>query len=134
MKLGSRYCMNFWKSLPLIYYLTTSFRSLEELNSWCEVSQDLLPLQHLLHGGSSTKGFPQFSTLFICFRKFTLYKSKLLTKAPSSSPENILYRNVKCAGHGYQSKSIHLLIASVDFWLFWTCCETLTSVLDACIK
>ena len=134
MKLGSKYCMNFWKSLPSIYCLTTSFRGLEELSSWCGASQALLPLQHLHHGGSSTEGFPQFSALFICFRKFTLCKSKLLTKASSSSLENMLYRNVKCAGHGYQSKSIHLLTAFVDFWLFWTCCETLTSVLDACIK
>ena len=86
------------------------------------------------HGGSSTEGFPQFSPLFIFFRKFTLYKYKLLTRAPSSSPENILYHNVKCAGHRYQSKSIHLHITSVDFWLFWTCCETLISVLDVCIK
>ena len=101
MKLSNRYCMNFWKSLPSIYCLTTSFRSLEELSSQCGTSQALLPLQHLHHGGLSSQDFPEFSALFICFGKFTLRKSKLLTKAPSSSPESILYYNVKCAGYGY---------------------------------
>ena len=101
MKLGNRYCMNFWKSLPSIYYLTTSFRSLEELSSRCGPSQAPRPLQHLHHGGSSSQDFPEFSALFICFGKFNLRKSKLLTKAPSSSPGSILYCNVKCAGYGY---------------------------------
>ena len=101
MKLGSRYCMNFWKSLPSIYYLTISFRSLEELSLRCGPSQAFLPLQHLHHGGSSSQDFSEFSALFIRFPKLSLRKSKLLTKAPSSSPGSILYCNVKCSRHGF---------------------------------
>ena len=93
--------MNFWKSLPSIYCRTTSFRSLEELSSRCGPSQALRPLQHLHHGGSSLQDFPEFSAFFIRFAKLSLRKSKLLTKAPSSSPGSILYCNVKCSGHGF---------------------------------
>ena len=102
MKVGSRYCMNFWKSLPSIYFLTTSYRSLEELSLRCGPSQAVCPLQHLHHGGSSLQDFPEFSALFMRFAKLNLRNlSKLLTKARSSSPGSILYFNIKYSRHRF---------------------------------